>query len=345
LILFNKLNENQLFLIMHLCQYQTLDYQTCLLSLNSGDKIKASYAFRPLTKNKYISKHKDSSVHILSKGRALFSKTKPLVTLGGGSKQRINSISRTAMYLKLAGFKSVSEPDSSSGFFIPSTCWRNIRHGILSNVKFTGMFCVGELRLAVYDIGDGKMDWQIRAERSLFYPRFGEEFKTTATGMLLICDEDKRVEIAKRIIKETMWHRKRLIEYESYEERHRPVKYSRAPIRVAHYFEHVYLTTPSRIGRTLANIREEQKCIKKYRSNADYSNHNNKDCDFYAGSQRIYVNLTTDLLKYVYFFTQVKEDYENGRTNYALITQTEDLPIAEMYPKLSELEGWEIYEY
>jgi hypothetical protein len=342
----NKLNENQLFLIRHLCEYETLDYQTCLLSLNSCDKTAASYAFRPLTKNKYISKHKDGSVHILAKGRALFQDIKPLVTLGGGSRERINSISRTAMFLKLKGYKSLAKPDmSKSNYFIPSACWRKFRHGILSTVKFTGMLCVDELRLAVYDIGDGKMDWQIRAERSLFYPRYGEVFKTTATGMLLICDEDKRVEIAKRIIRETMWHRRRLILNESYEELFRPVKYSKAPIRLAHYYDRVYLTTSSRITKTLSDIREEQKCIRKYRGNADYSFHNDKHCDFYSGEQRVFVNLTTDLLKYVYFFTHVKDDYENGRTNYALLTQPEDVPIAEMYPKLTELEGLEIYEY
>jgi len=50
-------------------------------------------------------------------------------------------------------------------------------------------------------------------------------------------------------------------------------------------------------------------------------------------------------LKYVYFFTQVKYDLEDGRTNYSLITQAEDMLITEMYPKLLEMEGWEIYEY
>ena len=329
-----------------MCEYETLDYQNCLLSLNAVNKTAASYAFRPLTKHKYISKHKDNSVHILAKGRALFSEVKPLVTLGGGSKQRINSISRAAMFLRLKGFESITKPDlSRNAYFIPSAYWRNVRDGILSTVKFTGMLCVNELRLVVYDIGDGVMDWQIRAERSLFYPRYGEAFKTTATGILLICDEDKRIEVAKRIIRETMWHRKRLIVNESYEELHRPVKYSKAPIRLAHYYERVFLTTPDRINKTLSDIREEQKCIKKYRGNVDYSNHNDKNCDFYAGSQRIYVNLTTDLLKYVYFFTQVKDDYESGRTNYSLITQTEDMPIAEMYPKLLEMEGWEVHEY
>jgi hypothetical protein len=166
-----------------------------------------------------------------------------------------------------------------------------------------------------------------------------------ATGMLLVCDEDKRIEIAQRIIKETMWHRKRLIENETYEELFRPVKYSKAPIRVAHYFEYVYLTTPSKINKTIADIGKEQECIKDCRESKDYSFHKDKDCDFYNGNQRIYVNLTTDLLKYVYFFVQLKDDFEDGRTNYQLLAQTEDLPIAEMYPKLLELEGCKIYEY
>ena len=72
-----KLHENQLKLIRHLIRFNSLDYNTCLEILdteNTGDRIAMSYAFRPLTKNKYISKNKNDIVSILSKGEKLFPK-------------------------------------------------------------------------------------------------------------------------------------------------------------------------------------------------------------------------------------------------------------------------------
>ena len=68
-----KLHDNQLQLIRHLARFNLLDYADCLKMLDvdeTGDRTALSYAFRPLTKNKYLSKRKDGSVSILAKGRA-----------------------------------------------------------------------------------------------------------------------------------------------------------------------------------------------------------------------------------------------------------------------------------
>jgi hypothetical protein len=99
----------------------------------TNDRTALSYAFRPLTKNKYAAKHKDGSVTILAKGRALFPDVKPLVTMGGGAAgmKRLCTVSRVAAWLGEYGVRSYSEiPDNGEIQFIQSACWRKIRPGI-----------------------------------------------------------------------------------------------------------------------------------------------------------------------------------------------------------------------
>jgi hypothetical protein len=335
-----KLKSNQLALIRHLAQFQTLDYQSCLQMLGD-DKIKASYAFRPLTRHKYISKHKNGSVKVLSKGRDLFPDVEPLVNVGGKNNERINSISRIAMLLGKIGIESVSSPlDTEYECFIPSACWRKLRTNILSTTRFAGILYVGSHRLAVYDIGDGTMEWQIRAERSLFFPIWHEDFDTHATGMLFICDEDKRIEIAKRIIRETMWRRKQLIEKESYYERTRPVKYSKAPIRLAIDYKHVYLTTPNLLKESIDRIINEKDFIEQTRGN-NSELQDKRWGDFEVYPRRYFMNSTTDLLKFVYFFSEVKSGIQ---LNFSIVLPKWDFPILEMYPDVMGMEGLEIHE-
>ena len=45
------------------------------------------------------------------------------------------------------------------------------------------LHCAKKEKLAVYDIGDGSMEWQVRAEGSLFYTKYGS-YETKATGMI-----------------------------------------------------------------------------------------------------------------------------------------------------------------
>ena len=120
-----RLHENQLKLIRHLARFNLLDYSSCLHMLDemgTGDQVALSYVFRPLTKNKYLTKRKEGSVAILAKGRALFPDIKPLISVGGGaqSAQRVIEVSRMAALMEEHGISAVAEvPKSSTPVFIP----------------------------------------------------------------------------------------------------------------------------------------------------------------------------------------------------------------------------------
>ena len=158
----NKLHENQLYLLRHLARFQLLSYSDCLELLDTeGTKERAalSYAFRPLTKNKYISKQRDGGVSILAKGRALFPETEPLISTGGGAaeRRRVMEVSRMAALMERNGVPVVGEPiDTDQPHFIPSACWRKIVPGILSTTRFAGMLITEEERIAVHLNGN---DW------------------------------------------------------------------------------------------------------------------------------------------------------------------------------------------
>jgi len=349
-----KLKEKQLNLLRHLARFEILDYLSCLRILDTektNDRKALSYDFRPLTKHKYARKHKDDNIVILAKGRALFPDLEPLVTLGGGAagRERVNTVSRVAMFLGEQGVGSFKHPDRTESWcFIPSACWRNIREGILSTTRFAGILFIGPHRLAVYDIGGGEMEWQTRAERSLFYRNHGD-YETRTTGMLFICNDGKREEVAQRIIRTTMWQRRQLIDKDGGYERDRPVKYVRAPIRLAAQYERVYLTTPALLGESLAAIAAEEDYISRCRMN-------NPRCpepangDYEAWPYRYFVNIAADLLKYVYFFAAAKSlilfrKEHAGELNYAVVLPRRDFPILRMYPDVLNMKGLKVYEY
>ena len=225
-----KLKENQLNLIRHLIRFNLMSYEDCLSFLDTektGDKVALSYAFRPLTKNKYLSKNKKGVVTVLKKGRALFPEDVPLISTATGTvaQQRVMQVSRVAMWLEKCGVPAYGElQDREESYFIPSACWRNIVKGILSTTRFAGMLLAYGKRYAVYDIGDGTMEWQIRAEASLFFS-IGHRYFTKADGMILICEDGKRNVIAKQIIRHTIWGRKTLLkEHYSETDVYRPVE-------------------------------------------------------------------------------------------------------------------------
>ena len=257
-----KLHQNQLDLIRHLVRFQMLDYQSCLDFLDiekTGDRTAMSYAFRPLTKYGYLIKHKDGTVLTTAKGRQLFPEENPLISAGGGASERlrIKQVSRVAMLMERNGipcFDSLQEEEDT--YFIPSACWRRIASGILSTTRFAGMLIAGKKHLAVYDIGDGHMEWQARAEGSLFYLRFHEP-KSYTSGMIMICNSEERNEIAANIIRQTMWSRRQLLS-DSYAERKHPVRWSSAPIKLKAQYQHVYLMTPDDIQESLSQIKIEE---------------------------------------------------------------------------------------
>ena len=259
------------------------------------------------------------------------------------------------MYLAEQDIYNFTEPHSDEVCFVPSACWRKIRDGILSTTRFAGILFLNENRLAVYDIGDGSIKWQMKAEHSLFYQNRGE-YTTRATGILLICDDDKRIEIAQRIIRTTMWHRKQLIGSASTQERERPVRYVKAPLRLAKYFERVYLTTPDMLEQSLHAIFYENDVIESYRAGNPKSNDPNQG-NYEIYPMRYFVNTTTDLLKYVYYFATMKSEIEFRRkvaigelyspytVNYSIYLPSEDFPILRMYTDVLAIEGAEFYEY
>lgn len=353
-----KLHKDQLNLIRHTIRFPLTDYLDCLEILGGaegGDRVKLSYAFRPLTKNGYLAKHKDGSVTVLAKGRALFPEERPLISAGGGAaeRQRLMAVSRVAALMERNEVPAVAEgPEAPQPRFIPSACWRKITPGILSTTRFTGMLIAREHRLAVYDIGDGAMEWQVRAEGSLFYTRYGS-YATKATGMLLVCRKDSRIKAARNIIRQTMWSRRQLLQ-ENCVERNKPTRWSRSPIKLRATYEHVYLTTPDQLSLSLRRILDEEKYIQFLCDKNNGSRLGSQGIgDIEAWPRHLFVNPATDLLKYVRFFSAVKtylepkeEDvYHRPQITIELYIHKADHPIAGMYPEPYGLEGLSVYVY
>jgi len=350
-----KLHEDQLNLIRHAIRFPVTNYLDCLEILGGtagGDRLKLSYAFRPLTKNGYLAKRKDGSVTVLAKGRALFSEEKPLISAGGGAaeRQRLMAVSRIAALMERNGVPAVAEgPEAPQPQFIPSACWRKIAPGILSTTRFVGMLTAYGRQLAVYDIGDGTMEWQSRAEGSLFYTKYGT-YETKATGMLLICREDIRDKVAENIIRQTMWHRRQLLS-SGCAERNKPAHWSRSPIRLRTQYEHVYLTTPERLNKSLQTIWAEESYIEEFLEDGTRINDPTQG-DIERWPYRYFVNPACDLLKYVYFFSAAKELLKlledssvHTPLRYAICYDEGDVGILRMYPDVIEIEGMQFYEY
>ncbi len=346
-----KLHNNQLSLIRHLIRFNYLDYESCLKFLdteNTFDKVAMSYVFRPLTKNKYVSKNKNGIVAVLKKGRDLFPDEKPLISYGRDTR-RIIYVSKVAALLEKNGVVISGQlPENRRPHFIPSACWRNIAPGLLSTTKFTGILLAYGKKYAVYDIGDGHMEWQVRAETSLFYRKYGT-YETRADGMIFICDDDKRLDIAENIIRQTMWNRKTLLN-SNYTERDKPVRYSTAPIKLRTQYEHVYLTTPQRIKKDLFDIYGEDDYINSV-FEGSIKTYDPKEGDLEKWPYRYYVNPAFDLLKLVYFFSSVKSLLEleiksRSATSimYGIVMRTDDLKILRMYTDVLNSERVVIYE-
>ena len=351
------IKENQEILIRHLIRFHILDYESCLQVLdieNTGDKVALSYVFRPLTKHKYIFKDKDGIVSVLKKGKELFPEEEPLISIGGGkqNQNRILQVSRVAALMEKTGVEISGEwYDMDEPQFMPSACWREIAPGILSTTRFAGMLLAYGKKYAVYDIGDGTMEWQVRAETSLFYRKYGS-YETKADGMILICDDDKRDEIAQRIIRQTMWSRKTLLK-EKYTETNKPVRYSRSPIKLRTQYRRVYLATPNRLFVSLQRIYEEDETIASTIPDAEICY--DRSCgDVQIWPMWYYINPAYDLLKFVYFFSTVKslisllESNDIGariEVQYAMILYKEDTKILRMYPDVVMSERVTFYLY
>ena len=349
-----KLHQNQLDLIRHLIRFNIMAYEDCLKFLDTehtGDLVAMSYIFRPLTKNKYVAKNKDDVVTVLKKGRELFPDEKPLISTAtrGKSRLRVLQVSKVCMWMEQNGIPVSGELlDTEDPYFIPSACWRNIAKGILSTTRFAGVLLAYDKRYAVYDIGNGTMEWQLRAECSMFSYKYGS-FETRVHGMILICDDGKRNEIAKQIIRHTMWSRKTLLK-EHYTETDRPVRYSQSPIKLRTQYEHVYLTTPALLENSLEQIYDEDYYIENGVEGGILLKEP-KQGDVEAYPKRYYLNPAFDILKLVHFFATVKMDVEVSRTTHMpdiqriLVVYREDLEVAKMYDDVNEAKGVDIRVY
>lgn len=336
-----RLHENQWDLIEHLCQFHMLDYPSCLRLLDtekSGDAVAMSYFIRPMVRHGYLL-HTGEAVKITAKGRNLYPHIAPLVSIGGGpsTEQRVMQISRVAALLwehEVPSREDCSIPYPR--YFVSSACWRKINTSILSTARFAGMLVTDCHQLAVYDIGDGRMDWQLRAEASIF------QGKHLVNGMILICHPNHYVEIAQQIIKQTMWARKRLLA-SSYDNRDKPVRWSKSPILLKSAYRHVYLTTPDRLGETLEAIEGLKDTIQQLQGNATRMGDSSQG-DFEHWPVRTFVNPACDLLKFVYLFSWLKT-LENWKKNgeatvlrFVMYLSKHDRPILDLYPKLMAME-------
>ena len=238
--------------------------------------------------------------------------------------------------------------DTEEPYFIPSACWRNIAKGILSTTRFAGMLLAYDKKYAVYAIGDGTMEWQIKAEGSLFYYRYGS-IKTKADGMILICDDGKRNEIARQIIRRTMWNRKNLLK-DKYAETDKPVRYSRSPIKLKTQYERVFLTTPALLDESLYRIYNVDYYIETG-VKGGIKTGDAKQGDIELDAKRYYLNPAFDILKLVHFFATVKNEIEMSQRfrlpeiHRILVVQQEDLEVAKMYPDVNEAEEVSILAY
>ena len=288
----------------------------------------------------------------MKKGKELFPEETPLISIGGGKqcRQRILQVSRTAALLERNGVLISGEwLDTDAPYFIPSACWREIAPGILSTTRFAGMLLAYGKKYAVYDIGDGRMEWQARAETSLFYRKYGS-YETRADGMILICDDDKRDKIAENIIRQTMWSQKTLLK-DKYTETDKPVRYSRSPIKLRTQYEHVYLTTPSRLSVSLQRIYKVDEAIDTSMPGAERM-YDRSHGDVACGNIRYFYNPAFDILKFVYFFSAVKsilqledEDISIPQTEYHIVIHWEDRRILRMYLDVLQSERVSVLVY
>ncbi len=345
-----KLHQNQLALILHLIRFCILDYESCLWVLDVdgiGDQTALSYQFRPLTKNKYLSKSKAGIVTVLAKGRELFPEAKPMLATGGGetSRQRVLQVSRMCTLMERNGIAVVDEIlDEDTPHFIPSACWRKIAPGILSTTRFVGMLLNCGKKYAVYDIGDGNMEWQVRAEGSLFYRKYSS-YETCADGMILVCDDGERNTIARQIIQRTMWNRKALLNPRA-AETNKPQRVSKAPIKLKAQYAHVYLTTKGTFSQGLERIRGESMLIDLY-AKRRHKCSSPGEGDLEDWPHRYFINPGCDLLKLAYFFSAVKSHqellqnpaYHVKPIQYHIVLYLEDLPLLDLYPDVRDSEG------
>jgi len=156
--------------------------------------------------------------------------------------------------------------------------------------------------------------------------------------------------VAENIIRQTMWHRRRLLSSRCVE-RNKPARWSRSPIRLRSQYEHVYLTTPKRLNKSLQTIWDEESYIEEVLEDGTRFK-DSMQGDIERWPYRYFINPACDLLKYVYFFSEAKEllmllenPIVQTPLRYAICYDEGDVNILGMYPDVIEIEGMQFYEY
>lgn len=170
--------------------------------------------------------------------------------------------------------------------------------------------------------------------------------------MLLICRDGLRSSVAEQIIRYTMWQRRQLLRDRRPSQRERPVRWSRAPIRLRKLYGRVYLTTPARFRQDLNRILSLPGEIQA-RCGDGILLHDPAQGDYERDYYRGFVCYAADLLKYVYFFSAVRAlmrllDAPNTPSpslRYEIYIQSEDEKLLALYPDCLDLEGLNIYVY
>jgi hypothetical protein len=326
------LNDEQIKLLVHLKLYGVADLATCKFFVND-------YALRPLVRYQYL--HETGGIYrLLKKGQETTAHIAPLVTLSGNEdviKRTLKTARLAALFANL-GVQSAGNLRDNA--FIPSNKWREIRSGIISTARFNGVLCRGGRlgsRLAVYDVGDGSMDWQAYAESSLFFRKYGK-FEDQATGMLLVCDGDE-IPIAEKILRFTISNRKALLKRTALES-DKPRAYSFYRIRLRPYYEKVYITNAANLAETLRAAASGKKFLEYFMSSLGGCKCECSEGDVEAYPKRYFVNPQGDLLKFAEAWDAAKsskiaqerlQQYHIAKVNYHIITIKRFERLARLY--------------
>jgi len=310
------LSLGQIELLVHLKKFSVANQAACLRVLDTGktqQEEKLLYSLRPLVKNKYISRRKDGLYSLLGAGQEWTEHIQPLLKSGGDchGRKRVNQVSHMAALLGWYGIPTAAVyPSEGQNCFIPSAIWRTVRSGLISTTRFLGILFYRGMRLAVYNIGDGNYEWQSWAECSLHFHHYGTR-ETRATGILLVCDDGLGIELGKKIVRNTLRHRDRLLRsWHTRRESDKRCPYATTtPVRVRAEYQHAYLAEQSQImeilnraavGRTIFRNMHQRLGVPLPRLIEEY---------VHRKPERHYINISQDLLALA-FFCKIVQEYE-----------------------------------
>lgn len=321
------LNAKQINLLAHLKRFAVADQDTCVLALDSDktqNKDKLLYTLRPLVKNEYISRRSDELYGLLHKGTELVSTIKPIITAGGdtGSRKRVVEVSHMAALLGWHKIPTVTSipPDGQNGF-IPSAIWRTLRNGIISTTHFLGVLFYNDLRLAVYHIGNGDYDWQLRPECSLHFSHY-DEYGLRLTGILLVCNDGCGVNVGKQIIRRTLWERDTLLK-RSYCQNTRPVRYSTSPVRVRADYKHAFLAEEHEIPDVLRMAERDETSFERFAQTVDGGIGGLGHRFAVESNKHHYLSISNDLLHLACFYSDVKRQEKGIKENWYIFNHGE----------------------